>query len=207
MRHDGDAVIAHGAREQDRIAGPRTVARDLDPGRHDTDAGGVDEQAVGLAALDHLGVAGDDGDAGGARGFAHRAGNAIEIGERKALLDDEAGGEIERTRAAHGDVVDGAVDGERADVAAGKEQRRDHERIGRHHHAAGRDIEGGLVVAARQHRVVEGRAENLLDQLLHGAAARAMREIDAAGRKVEPVRRQTRGRGCDVHCAASRIRP
>ena len=89
----------------------------------------------------------------------------------------------------------------------GKEQRRNHEGIGRHHHAAGGNLEGGLVVAARQHWVVEGRAENLLDELLHGASAGAVREIDAALRKIKPARSQTRRTGGDVHCVCSRIRP
>ncbi len=206
MRHDGDAVIADGPREQDRVARPRAIAGDLNPGRHDADAGGVKEQSVGLAALDHLGVAGNDCDAGGARRLAHRTGDALEIGERESLLDDEAGGKIKRARAAHGDVVDGAVDGERADIAAGEEQRRDHKRIGRHHHAPGRHVEGSLIVAARQHRIVEGRTENLLDQLLHGAAARPMREIDAAGRGRAGVPSNA-GKGTRFHCAAFRNRP
>src|SRR5664279_1895935 len=91
VRHDGDAVIAHAAGDQDCIAGARALARNFNAGRHHADAGGVDEEAVGLAALDHLGVAGDDRDAGGARGCAHRTGDALEIGERKALFDDEPG--------------------------------------------------------------------------------------------------------------------
>ena len=85
------------------------------------------------------------------RAAARHAGNdAFQIGERKPLLQDEAGREVERPRARHGDVVDGAVHRERADVAAGKEQRRDHVPVGGHDQAAGGDVEGGLVVALGQ---------------------------------------------------------
>ena len=53
------------------------------PVRHDADAGGGDEHAVGLAALDHLGVAGDDLHARLARRRAHALRDALQIGERK----------------------------------------------------------------------------------------------------------------------------
>ena len=62
----------------------------------------------------------------------------------KALFDDEARGEIERLRTRHRDIVDGTVHGERADVAAWEEQWGDHVAVGRHHHAAGGDVERAL---------------------------------------------------------------
>jgi hypothetical protein len=46
-----------------------------------------------------------------------------QVRERQALLEDESGGEVERTGPRHGHVVDGAVDREAADVPAGEEQR------------------------------------------------------------------------------------
>ena len=49
---------------------------------------------------------------------------------RQALLHDERGGKTERPGAAHRQVVHRSVDGQFADVAAGKKQRRHHERIG-----------------------------------------------------------------------------
>ena len=55
-------------RRRMRSPGPRAVARDVDARRHHADAGGGDEDAVALALLDHLGVAGDDRHAGLARG-------------------------------------------------------------------------------------------------------------------------------------------
>jgi hypothetical protein len=52
-------MIADAAADQDGIPGPGEVAGDVDAIRHHADAGGGDEAAVALAALDHLGVAGD----------------------------------------------------------------------------------------------------------------------------------------------------
>ena len=77
---EGDALaLRRGSRCRDRRASPRAV-----PGRpaarwpaedqarrHEADAGGVDEDAVAAALLDHLGIAGDDLDAGGFGGPRH----------------------------------------------------------------------------------------------------------------------------------------
>jgi hypothetical protein len=57
-----------------------------DARRHHADAGGADEHAVALALFDHLGVAGDDGHAGLARRRGHRFDDALQVGQRKALL-------------------------------------------------------------------------------------------------------------------------
>ena len=74
--HDRDAV------EADRAADDHDVTRD-DALRTQVDAvgmrpmpGGVDVDAVAVAGLDHLGVAGRHLDPGGARGGAHRLGHA-----------------------------------------------------------------------------------------------------------------------------------
>ena len=52
--------------------------------------------------------------------------------QRQALFENEARAQGQRPRPGHGQVVDRAVDGQLADVAAGKEQRADDERVGRH---------------------------------------------------------------------------
>ena len=69
LRQDRDAVIADRARR----AGSRRRAAparepSCTPGGTSADAGGVDEDLVAVAALDDLGVAGDDRDAGAPRG-------------------------------------------------------------------------------------------------------------------------------------------
>jgi len=85
-----------------------------------TDAGGVDEDAVGFAFVDNLGVAGDQRDSGARGRLAHGFDDQAQGLDGQPFLENEAGAEIERTCAAHGQVVDGAVDGQIADVAAGE---------------------------------------------------------------------------------------
>ena len=78
----------------------------------------------------HLGVAGHDLHAGLARRRGHRSRDAAQQVDRQAFLDDRGAGQIERDRAADRQVVDRAAHGQLADVAAGKHQRIDHERVG-----------------------------------------------------------------------------
>ena len=70
--------------------------------------------------------------------------------------------------------------GQRADIAARKEQGRNDEAVGGHHHAALLDGETGLIVALGQVGIVEATFEQLLDELGHGPAAAAVGHIDAA---------------------------
>jgi hypothetical protein len=95
-------------------------AADVAPGGQHADAGGADEDAVALALFHDLGVAGDDGHAGLARGGGHRLDDALQVGQRQPFLEDEAGRQVQRHRAHHRHVVDRAVHREAADVAAGK---------------------------------------------------------------------------------------
>ncbi len=110
----------------------RTAAAPSCTGRVDhADAGGVDVAAVGLAALHHLGVAGDD--------LAPRPPRPPRPSRRRSRRRSATGKPSSRMKPAdrysgraprHGQVVDRAVDGEVADVAAGEEQRRHHVRVG-----------------------------------------------------------------------------
>ena len=90
-------------------------------------------RTLGVAALDHLGVAGDDLDAGDPRGGGDRVDLRAQGAGVEPLLQDHRERRRERPRAAHGEVVDGAVDGEGpSDRAAGEAQRRDDEGVRRH---------------------------------------------------------------------------
>ena len=63
--HDRHAVVADRAGDEDPVAGPqRSRARATARGSSAPDAGRADVHLVGVAALDDLGVAGDDLDAG-----------------------------------------------------------------------------------------------------------------------------------------------
>ncbi len=185
-------MIADRAGNQNDVAGTRAIAGQMQPVRHGADPGGGDEHAVRLAALDDLGVAGDDLDAGLARRRAHALRDAVQIGQRKALFEDEAGGKMQRPRACHRQIVDRAMHRQRADVAAGKEQRRDDIAVGGHGEAPGGRVEHRLVVALRQQIVVERVAENFADELRHGAAAGAVGQIDPAVLEIEFSRSEAR---------------
>ena len=94
------------------------------------ETGRADVHAVRVPPLDHLGVAGDDLDAG----RLGRSGNRLDLGPQliggrpSSRISDEA----ERLRAGpgHGEVVDRPVDGELADRAAGEAHRADDEAVG-----------------------------------------------------------------------------
>ena len=60
----------------------------------------------------------------------HGGHDALQVGDGEALLEDEPGRQVQRPGPGHGQVVDRAVDGEVADVAAGEEQRRHHVGVG-----------------------------------------------------------------------------
>jgi hypothetical protein len=84
-------VIGDGAADQNRVssAGPRRP--EIDAIRDDADSGGVDVAAVAVAALDDFGIAGHDLDSGDASGRGHSLGDASQIGDREAFLENESG--------------------------------------------------------------------------------------------------------------------
>ena len=169
-------------------------------GRDDgADAGGGDEHAVGLAAIDDLEIAGDDADARGAGRVAHRGDDAAEQCGLEALLEDEGGAEEGRPRPAHREIVDGAVDGEAADVAAGEDERPDDVGIGGHGERTG-EIEPRAVVTAGEFRAVEGGAEDRVEQPLGRPAAAAMGDLDG----LVAGERHRAGQGEIVHGAIPR---
>ncbi len=90
----------------------------------------------------------------------------------------KAAAEIERTRAAHRQIVHRAVDREPANIAAGEEDGRNHERIGREGEARTVDLEHRLIVELVQQRIAERRQEHLFDQLRGKLAAAAVPEHD-----------------------------
>ncbi len=122
LGHHRHPVVAEGAAEQDGIAGPGPVPRDVDALRHHPQAGGGDEEAVRLAPLHHLGVTRHHRDAGLVGGPGHALHHPGQVGQGEAFLQDEARRQVEGAGAGHGDVIDGAVDGQAAYVATGEEE-------------------------------------------------------------------------------------
>ncbi len=172
-------MVADLAGEEDRVPRADTRRGELHAGRDDPNPRRVDEDLIAAAATDDLRVAGDDRDAHprgrGARGLHH----AAEILHREPLLEDERERERDRVRAAHGEVVDGPVHRELADVAAGEEDGGDDVRVGRERDtraASHREDRG--VVEPLEGRVPERGDEELLDEAGREQAAAAVADQD-----------------------------
>src|SRR5690606_4808578 len=144
---------------------------ELDSLRTAADPGRVDEHAVTLAAVDHLGVAGHDPYTRGVGGSAHGERDAPQVLHGKALFQDEGGGEQQRPGTAHGQVVDGAVHRGRADVAAGEEGRIDDVGVRGEGDASGRQREHRAVVQPGQLGVAVGGQEDAIHELTRELAA------------------------------------
>ena len=133
------------AAQQHAIARLNATGTDLRLRVQPADAGGVDEKLIALAALDHLGVAGYDLHTRFLRSEADRHQYLPEIGHSQAFLQNETQGQVLRYGPAHSQVIDGAVNGQFADVAAGKKDRRHDKAVGRKGHGTAK-VEHGPVV-------------------------------------------------------------
>ena len=143
-----------------------------------------------MAAIDDLGVAGDNAHAGRPGGLGHRGHDAAERFHRQTFFEDEARTEVRRLGPGHGQVVDGSIDGQFADVAAGEEEWMDDERVGGEGQPrAGGAKYGGVVrrrggIAFQAHglqpvglRRSKGRQKKPLNQLAHQPSSAAVREL------------------------------
>ena len=124
--HDRHAVFTEVARHDDVIARACAFGADVHTRRHHSDTRGIDEKLVGTPPPDHLGVTGDDPDPSVRRGLAHGLRDGAEHLQFQSFLQDEPGRQPDRLGAAARQVIDGAVDSEIADVAAGEEKRLHH---------------------------------------------------------------------------------
>ena len=85
------------------------------------DPGGIDVDAVPLAAVDDLGIAGDDRHSALLRGGVHRLHDLPERLHRQALFQDKSGAEVAWPGPAHRQIIDGTVHRQRADITPGEE--------------------------------------------------------------------------------------
>ena len=131
-----------------------------------------------MAALDDLGIAGHDLDAGCLGGLGHGFDNGGQLRQRKALFQNEAGAEKPRLRAADRQVVDRAIHGQLADGAAGEEERLHDEGIGAHGERAAAQIEHSGVAQVLQCRIAEGGQKEMFDQFIAQLAAAAVAHHD-----------------------------
>src|SRR5215471_5831112 len=123
---DGRAVITQKPIDEDSIARFRFVDAHVDACANDTHTGSVDEQLVAGAAFDHLGIAGNHSYASCESSLRHRSGNHTHRVDRQTFLDNYRTRQVKRDCAANREIVDGAADGELANIAARKIKRLHH---------------------------------------------------------------------------------
>ena len=143
------------------------------------DARRAEVHLVGVAALDDLGVAGDDL----ARRPTRRRRAIASTSARSTSAGRPSSSTIDRLSAsgrAPGDreVVDRAVDRQLADRAAREADRLDHEAVGRERDVDAADRERAGVGERRERGRAEGGDEQALDQRLRGLAAGAVGHRD-----------------------------
>ena len=185
----GHPVVGEGAGDEHAVAGKHSPGAELDALGDEADPGCRDVDPVALAALDDLRVARGDHDAGPSRGGSHRCGDPPQVRDGEALLDDEAGREGEWPRARHGEVVDGAVDGELADVSAGEEERLDDVGIGRERESPAVEVDQCSVTEQIEQRIAELLEEEAFDEVARRLSARTVREVDELVAKLRPSAR------------------
>ena len=171
----------------------------------DADACSIDVDAVPMTGVHDLRVSGDDRHPGSARGDPHRGRDRVEFLEGQALLEHHADREVERCRAADRKVIDGAVDREVADVAAGEEARAHDVGVGAHGEplASGRDDRGIAELLQDPGGVRVGGQEEMFDEFRGEGAPAAVAQHD---RRVVAQRQWARPVlevGGSRHCAGT----
>lgn len=124
--HHRDPVHADVAADDHGVTGHGPLRTDVDARVDDADARGVDEHTVAVTGIDHLGIAGHQLHPGRERRGADGLGDMRDFLQRGAFFEDECRRQRQRLGSGHREIVDGSVDREVADGAAGKRQRLDH---------------------------------------------------------------------------------
>ena len=96
----------------------------------------------------------------------------------EALFENESGAEKQWPRAAHRQIVHRAVNRQRPDIAAGKEQRLDHEGVGGEGHPRPSDVENRLIVQPVENGVRKQRQKDIAQQFRAEPPSAAVAEHD-----------------------------
>ena len=174
--HDGNAMIAHGAGNQDLVAWLAESAGEAHPFGNKAYTTGVDEHAITVAAINHLGVTRNDMNARLLGHFSHAFANALQIGNGKAFFQDETTAEVFGDSPARSNVVYRAAHRQSANVPA-------REKVGSHHETIGgvcnaltdsRRGERCRIVSFQQLFVGICFEKHLIDDALHHGATATM---------------------------------
>jgi len=152
-RQNGNTVVGDRAAYEHTIARLDTVRPQVDPRSHPSDAGGVDEDAIGRPPGHDLGITCDNWDRAKPGGVANAANHLPQHLQGQAFFDNKTQAQVQRLGSANHQIVHRTIYGQLADVAAGEEQWTYYVSVGGHRQAA---IAGG-----EQRPVAEGPEEEL----------------------------------------------
>ena len=182
-------MVSDGAAEQYPVSRLQLRLPKLPGGADDTHSSCVDKESIGFAALDDLGVAGDDGNTCLTCRLRHRGDDAAQVADGETFLQDEACREIERFGTCHGQVVDGAVDCQFSNIPSREEEGAYYVGVGCESQALACSVyaKGCRVIHGIEQGIREGGREDAFNEVVGGFAATAMAERDFLVAQIEFV--------------------
>ncbi len=123
-------MVTHGTGNQDLVARSAESTGEAHAFGNEAYAAGVDEHTIAVTAINDLGVARDNMDAGLLGHFGHAFADALQIGNGETLFQNEPTAEVLGNSAAGGNVVYRAAHCQSANVPA-------REKVGSHHETVG----------------------------------------------------------------------
>ena len=174
------------------------------------DSSGIDVTAVPVAALDDLGVAGDNLHARCRCRGGHGFDNRRQLRQRKALFEDKTRTQKLRHGSGDGQIVHRPVHRQLAYRAAGKKQGLHHKRVGTHSQPFARQLQHRRVAQIFESRIAESGQEKVFDQFVAQLATSAMAHHDGGianqRQRAAPTREIRRASLCVLSHASTPIR-
>ena len=113
-------MVANITTQDDLIPSPGTVRRNIHPILNHADASRGNEDLVSLASIDDFGIAGHELYVRLSCRRTHRLNHPAQVVNRQTFFEDESCGQIERSGAAHRQIIHRSMHRQPPDVAAGK---------------------------------------------------------------------------------------